>query len=743
MRPKDHAPDEVQQAAGLPEWLRTTFASEWNKSLNPGQWENDLLFDAAQFLCQKRGLPVCHYEHLKRVCPENCSFPDIARISGFTCREVTLPDTWPSLRYEPVLAFLRETGPDGKTAEIPVVCFSRLFGRLFVFDPRTESIRRMPAEERGKLGPKAWVACRSFTSAGLGFRDLLRFSIRDMSAIHIVLMLAAMLLLSQVGLAISALSKTIYDKIIPMGNTLVMYEIGGLFLAVLLANLLFSLTQRLSQQGLTDRLRYALQAAVYDRLFHLEEGFTTGKESGVLAFQASNLSGTFISMFQNLMTVMLQSGFSLFYCGRMMSLSQSLSGIGFAVVALEMLATVVMSLVMRSYSSKRARMTGRVQSFLFQIFGGISTVRTAGAEDTVLKRYMQYEVELSRNDRKNSMAGIFSTQVIAVGNAAAVLLLYQQMGSGAAGLTIGTFMSFMTAYSFFAGAMIQTASSAADLISMIPVLRYSCDVLQNKEERSSTGTVLPGLKGDIELTNVSFAYMSSGKPVLEDISIHIRPGEYVGIVGYSGCGKSTLLRLLLGFEAPLSGVIRYDGVPMRQLNMPELRRKIGTVLQDGCLFTGTIRKNISINAPDVTLERIGEAVDIACLTEDINAMPMGLQTVVSEDARTLSGGQKQRILLARAIVSHPSVLFLDEATSSLDNILQDRVVRNLSRLKATRVVVAHRLSTVRDCDRILVMDGGRIVEEGNYESLMEQEGLFRQMASRQIAENTEEGRNPS
>ncbi|MBR3175380.1 MAG: ATP-binding cassette domain-containing protein [Oscillospiraceae bacterium] len=729
---RNQASDSVRRTARLSEWFQTVFVSERNKSLDPGKWTGDLLFDASQFLCQKRGIPVCRYERLKRSCPEHRDFSDIARLSGFSCREVVLPDTWPSRRYEPVLAFLHETDAGGEIAEIPVVCFSGLFDRLSVFDPRTESIRPMSKEEQQKLGKMAWVVCRSFSAPQVNFRELTRFSLRELSPGHILLMLAAMYMVTQVGLAISALSETIYDKIIPMGNTLVMYEVGGLFLAALLGNLLFSLTQRLSQQGLTDRLRYALQAAVYDRLFHLEEGFAAGNESGVLAFQASNLSGTYVSVFQSMLTVVLQSSFSLFYCARMLSLSPALSRIGFAVVVLEILAVVVMSVMMRSYSSKRAGLTGRIQSFLFQMFSGIATIRTAGVEDVVLHRYMQQEAELARNDRKNSLVSLFSGQTMAAGNSVAMLLLYHQMGSNTAGLSLGIFMSFLTAYTFFASAMIQTASAGTELITMIPVLRYSSGVLQNREERSSTGTVLSKLKGDILLSNVSFAYKNQSEDAIKDISLHVQPGEYIGIVGQSGCGKSTLLRLLLGFEAPKSGVIYYDGILMRQLNLPELRRKIGTVLQDGCLFSGTIYMNISICAPDATAERVWEAVDAACLTEDIKAMPMGLQTVVSEEAQTVSGGQKQRILLARAVINHPSVLFLDEATSSLDNLVQDRIMQKLSELKATRIVVAHRLSTVQSCDRILVMDHGRIAEEGSYESLMEKKGLFWQMASRQL-----------
>ena len=728
--------EEKQEFEGLSEWLHSVFVHEWNRSLDPGKWTGDLLYDAAQFLCQRRGITICHYERLKRACSAHCSFSDIARLSGFSCREITLPATWPSKRYEPVLVFLQEADYDGKVMEIPVICYSGFFGRLCVFDPRTDTIRNMPEGEQKKLGRKAWVACRPFSSPQVGFQELARFSLRELSVVHILLTITAMLLLSQIGLAISALSETIYDKIIPMGNSLIMYELGGLFLTVLLANLLFSLTQKLSQQGLTDRLRYALQAAVYDRLFHLEESLTSGRESGVIAFQASNLAGTYVMVFQNVVTILLQSSFSLFYCSRMVTLSQGLARIGFTVAGLEMMVTIITSIIMRSYSSKNTRLTGQVQSFLFQVFGGITTVRTAGAENAVLDRYMQQEVELSRNDRKNSLATLLSSQLITAGNSLALLFLYHQVGSST-GTSLGTFMSFLSAYTFFISAMIQTASSSANLIAMIPVMRYSSDILKQKAERSNTGTIITDFRGDILLSHVSFAYKGQNRAVLRDVSVHIHSGEYVGIVGQTGSGKSTLLRLLLGFETPGAGVICYDGVPTKLLNMPELRRKIGTVLQDGCLFTGTIYKNISIGAPGIRPEQVQKAVDTACLTDEIKAMPMGLQTVVSEEGYTISGGQKQRILLARAIINHPSLLLLDEATSSLDNRLQKRITQNLSELKATRIVVAHRLSTIQNCDRILVLDKGQLVEEGSYESLMDKRGIFWQMASRQIPEKIE------
>ena len=247
-------------------------------------------------------------------------------------------------------------------------------------------------------------------------------------------------------------------------------------------------------------------------------------------------------------------------------------------------------------------------------------------------------------------------------------------------------------------------------------------------------TIMPGnLTGDIEVNHVTFSYNESSGVVLDGISVPIKAGEYVGIVGSSGCGKSTLLKLLLGFEKPDVGKVYYDGKDIDSMDKRELRKKFGVVLQDGKLISGSIFENITITAPGTKLERVKQVVKEVGLEDDINQMPMGLHTVLSENSGTISGGQQQRILIARAIVNKPKIIFFDEATSALDNVTQSMVCDSLERLKATKVVIAHRLSTVMNCDRILVMDKGKIVEQGSYEELMDMKGLFYQLAIRQIS----------
>ena len=240
------------------------------------------------------------------------------------------------------------------------------------------------------------------------------------------------------------------------------------------------------------------------------------------------------------------------------------------------------------------------------------------------------------------------------------------------------------------------------------------------------------LFGGIEVSGVSFRYQEDGPLILDDLSLKIEPGEYVGIVGKSGCGKSTLMRLLLGFEKPLTGGIYYDNYDLAKVDKASLRRKIGCCLQSGSLFTGDLFHNITITAPWATHDDAWEALRMACLEEDVRQMPMGLHTVVSEGGGGFSGGQKQRILIARALISKPDIIFFDEATSALDNISQKAVSDNLDELMCTRVVIAHRLSTIRHCDRIVVLDKGKIAEQGTFEELMENKGLFYEMTQRQL-----------
>ena len=262
----------------------------------------------------------------------------------------------------------------------------------------------------------------------------------------------------------------------------------------------------------------------------------------------------------------------------------------------------------------------------------------------------------------------------------------------------------------------------------LPFLKTVPETAGNKE-------IVIRISGGIELELVFFRYNDETPYVLNDLSLKIKPGEYVAVVGKTGCGKSTLVRLLLGFEKPERGAIFYDRHDLNSLDPRSLRRQIGVVIQNGQLFQGDIFSNITISAPQLTLDAAWEAAEIAGIAKDIREMPMGMHTVISEGQGGVSGGQKQRLMIARAIAPKPKILILDEATSALDNKTQKQVSDALDNLRCTRIVIAHRLSTIRNCDRILVMDDGEIIEEGDYTTLLAKGGHFAKLVERQRLEN--------
>ena len=304
-------------------------------------------------------------------------------------------------------------------------------------------------------------------------------------------------------------------------------------------------------------------------------------------------------------------------------------------------------------------------------------------------------------------------------------------------LSVAQIAAFSSAFGIAISCIDNVANHSRNISRLKPILDAGKPILEAVPESAAQGKTVSGLEGDIELKNVRFRYEKDGPYILDNLSLHIHPGEYVAVVGKSGCGKSTLVQCLLGFEFPERGTISYDGIAMNQLDPHSLRRNIGTVLQDGKLFSGDILSNITITAPWLGEEEAWEAAEKAGMAEDIRNMPLGMHTYLSEGSGGISGGQKQRIMIARAIVAKPGVLILDEATSALDNLTQKIVTESMDAMKCTRIVIAHRLSTIRACDRILALDHGKIVESGTYEELVAKDGFFAELVRRQQIEEEE------
>lgn len=365
----------------------------------------------------------------------------------------------------------------------------------------------------------------------------------------------------------------------------------------------------------------------------------------------------------------------------------------------------------------------------YALITGIQKIKLAGAEKRAFARWGNLYAQSAKMTYDPPMFLKLNSVISLAISLTGTLVMYYM--SVRAGLSVADYYAFNTAYGMVSGAFLSLAGIALSAAQIRPILTMVQPFFDAVPEVSDGKQVIERLSGSIELNNVSFRYNENMPLILDDLSLKIRPGQYVAIVGRTGCGKSTLLRLLLGFEKPQKGAIYYDGKDLERIDLRSLRRRIGVVMQNGKLFQGDIYSNIVISAPWLSQQDAWEAAELTGIAEDIRRMPMGMNTVISEGSGGISGGQRQRLMIARAIAPKPKILMFDEATSALDNITQKKVSESLDRLKCTRIVIAHRLSTIRQCDRILVLDHGRIVEDGTYDELIASDGFFAELVARQ------------
>jgi len=369
-------------------------------------------------------------------------------------------------------------------------------------------------------------------------------------------------------------------------------------------------------------------------------------------------------------------------------------------------------------------------TFRKELLDNIEAIKNSGIEDRMYYRFAvefdEYETHNLYVEHLTQWAGVINSMLGGVGIFVITLSVYK------CGFTdVAQIAKQIALFTLLLGYIPQVMVLILTIVSNLPNLAVGKKIMEAPTERTESDGITEKVTGDIELRNVTFAYSDDSVPIINDLSLKIKRGEYVGIVGESGCGKSTLVKLLLGFEKPQYGMIKYDNVSIDKFAIKNLRWQFGVVLQDAAIISGSIQTNIGMSEePDI--EKVIKAAKAAAIYDEIEAMPMKFNTYLSGDSALISGGQKQRILLARALMNDPKILILDEATSSLDNIAQRKLKENLDALGVTRIAIAHRLSTVRDCDKIIVLDKGVIVEEGTFNELLERGGKFAKMAKRNM-----------
>lgn len=372
----------------------------------------------------------------------------------------------------------------------------------------------------------------------------------------------------------------------------------------------------------------------------------------------------------------------------------------------------------------------------YSLITGIQKIKLAGAEKRAFARWGNLYAKSAKMMYNPPMFIKINSVISLAISLAGTIIMYSM--SVRSGISVADYYAFNTAYGMVSGSFMALAGIALSAAQIRPILTMVKPFFDTIPEISDGKQVLTRLSGGIELNNVSFRYDENMPLVVDDMSLKIRPGQYVAIVGKTGCGKSTLMRLLLGFERPQKGALYYDGKDLERIDLRSLRRRIGVVMQNGKLFLGDIYSNIIISAPWLSQSDAWEAAELAGIADDIRKMPMGMNTVISEGSGGISGGQRQRLMIARAIAPKPKILMFDEATSALDNLTQKKVSESLATLKCTRIVIAHRLSTIKQCDRIIVLDKGKIIEDGKYDELIAANGFFAELVARQRLDDVAE-----
>lgn len=645
----------------------------------------------------------------------------LLRPSGIMRRVVDLQGLW----YQDAAgAFLGRLKSGGVVALLP----SRFTGYTF-FDYASGRLVKLDKMTAKLLETKAVCFYKPLPLSKLGIKDLILYITTTLSITDYAMVGVATLFVTLVALLTPKLNNIIFSQVIQRRDMGLFASVTVLLAAVTISGLLLSVVKNIVMERLQIKTDTAVQAASMMRVLSLPADFFKKYSAGELSNRVQSMNSLCAMLGDVFLSTGLTSIFSLIYITQVFVYTPALVVPALCITFLTVAFSLVSALVQMKLSKRMMELEAKESGLIYSFISGVQKLKLAGAQKRAFVRW----AEVYRKKAKLlydppvfiKLNAVISTTISMVG---AIVLYYAAVRSEVA---VADYFAFNIAYGMMSGAFLSLSGIALTAASIKPVFEMVKPILETVPEVSVGKKVLTCISGGIELNNVSFRYRESMPLILDNLSLKIKPGQYIALVGKTGCGKSTLMRLLLGFETPHKGAIYYDGKDISTVDLKSLRRNIGVVMQNGKLFSGDIFSNITISAPWLTLDEAWEAAELADIAKDIREMPMGMNTMISEGSGGVSGGQCQRLMIARAIAPKPHILMFDEATSALDNITQKTVADSLTKLKCTRIVIAHRLSTIRECDRIIVLDEGCIIEDGSYEQLIKKDGYFAELVLRQ------------
>ncbi len=646
----------------------------------------------------------------------------LLRPHGIMRRNINLEKGW----YKNAIGAILGTRKDDSSA----VAFipKGLSGYMF-FDAASGKWIKLSKKNEELFETEAICFYKPFPLKKLSIPLLIRYIVETLSVADIVPVVLAAFAVSAIGLLTPKLNSILFGTVVENQSLRMLMGITVFMICVTISTLLMQSVKTLLTARVGTKLELSVQAATMMRILSLPADFFKQYSSGELSSRSQYIQTLCSMLVSTIFSTGLTSVFSLMYISQIFVYAPALVIPALIIVSVTIAFSLVTTFWQMHYSKKQMELSTKESGMTYALISGVQKIRLSGAEKRAFSRWSKLyskQVEMTYNPplflRVN---GAFSSIISLTG---IIVMYYISLKSG---VSVAEYYAFNTAYGMLSGAFMSLAGIATTIAGFKPILEMSKPIMDAVPEVSEGKTVISRLSGNIELNNISFRYSENMPLVIDDLSLKIRQGQYVAIVGETGCGKSTLMRLMLGFEKPLKGAVYYDGKDIDTIDLRSLRRKIGVVLQNGKLFQGDIYSNIVISAPHLSLDEAWEAAEMAGIADDIRRMPMGMHTIISEGSGGVSGGQRQRLMIARAIVPKPKILMFDEATSALDNITQKIVSDSLDKLRCTRIVIAHRLSTIKQCDRIIYLEKGMIVEDGTYDELIAKNGKFAELVERQ------------
>jgi NHLM bacteriocin system ABC transporter ATP-binding protein len=655
----------------------------------------------------------------------------IARASQIRTRRVLLAGNWWQKDNGPLVAYTLED-------ERPLALLPVSSDQYELFDPIHRT--RIPVDSAiaSELSPEAYMFYRPLAGKVARALDLFWFGVKGHEKDLLLIVLTGVTA-TLLGMLTPQATAILIDNAIPDSDRGLVLQIGLALFAVAFGQAAFELARGVITLRVENAADSVLQPAVWDSLLRLRPSFFRQYPSGDIQSRVLAVGQIRRQLSGATQRTLFSGVFALLNLGLMFVYSWQLAIIASVVAVLVIVVTGVSSILMLRNTRPLEHLDGVILGLTVQLINGVAKLRVAAAEERAFaywgKNYSQQKKLKSGSQRIDDSVSVFNEALPTVSLILffwfAILFIQQSQARGGSGLTAGSFLAFNAAFGIFIKGATDLSNTLTDVLEVVPMWERAQSIIKGQPEADPSMADPGRLTGRLALEHLTFRYREDGPLILDDVSIHAEPGEFIAVVGPSGSGKSTVFRLLLGFETPASGTVYYDGQDLAGLDIHAVRRQLGVVLQNGRISTGGLFELITGGAL-VTMDEAWEAARNAGFANDIKQMPMEMHTVISEGGTNLSGGQRQRLLIARALVLKPKIILMDEATSALDNRTQAIVTESLGRMKATRLVIAHRLSTIRNADRIYVVEAGRVVQVGTFDDLVNQEGLFARLVARQL-----------